>query len=39
MVVNKRFICLCEDVTVDEVRNAIRRGYTDIGPRTFRLPK
>jgi len=30
MVVRKSFICLCEDVTVEELRSAIRRGYTDI---------
>jgi bacterioferritin-associated ferredoxin len=30
MVVTKRFVCLCEDVTVDELRAAIRRGFTDI---------
>lgn len=30
MPTRKAFICLCEDVTVDELRNAIRRGYTDI---------
>jgi bacterioferritin-associated ferredoxin len=30
MVVEKRFVCLCEDVTVDELRALIRRGYTDI---------
>jgi sarcosine oxidase, subunit beta len=30
MVVSKSFICLCEDVTVEELRTAIRRGYTDI---------
>lgn len=30
MVVAKCFVCLCEDVTVDELRSAIRRGYTDI---------
>jgi sarcosine oxidase subunit beta len=30
MVVNKMFVCLCEDVTVDELRSAIRRGFTDI---------
>lgn len=30
MVVTKSFICLCEDVTVEELRSAIRRGYTDI---------
>ncbi len=30
MVVDKTFICLCEDVTEDELRSAIRRGLTDI---------
>ena len=30
MVVPKCFVCLCEDVTVDELRSAIRRGFTDI---------
>jgi len=30
MVVRKSFICLCEDVTVEELRSAVRRGYTDI---------
>ncbi len=30
MVVDKCFVCLCEDVTVEELRNAIRRGFTDI---------
>jgi len=30
MTVDKRFVCLCEDVTVDELRSAIKRGYTDI---------
>ena len=30
MVVRKSFVCLCEDVTIDELRSAIRRGYTDI---------
>lgn len=30
MVVKKSFICLCEDVTVEELRSVIRRGYTDI---------
>lgn len=30
MVVTKRFVCLCEDVTVDELKAAIRRGFTDI---------
>ncbi len=30
MVVDKCFVCLCEDVTVDELRGAIRRGFTDI---------
>jgi bacterioferritin-associated ferredoxin len=30
MVVRKSFICLCEDVTVEELRSAIRRGYVDI---------
>lgn len=24
------FVCLCEDVTVDELRVAVKRGYTDI---------
>jgi sarcosine oxidase subunit beta len=26
----KAFVCLCEDVTVDELRSAVRRGYADI---------
>ena len=26
----KAFVCLCEDITVEELRRAIRRGYTDI---------
>lgn len=30
MVVDKAFICLCEDVTVDELRKAVRMGYQDI---------
>jgi sarcosine oxidase subunit beta len=30
MVVRKAFVCLCEDVTVEELTSAIRRGYTDI---------
>ena len=30
MVVDKTFVCLCEDVTVEELRSAIRRGFTDI---------
>ncbi len=30
MVVAKRFVCICEDVTVEELRAAIRRGFTDI---------
>lgn len=30
MVVNKAFICLCEDVTVDELLAAIQLGYRDI---------
>jgi len=30
MVVRKSFVCLCEDVTIDELRSAIRRGYRDI---------
>ncbi len=30
MVVVKRFVCMCEDVTVDELRSVIRRGYADI---------
>ena len=27
---NKAFVCLCEDVTVEELRSAIKRGYTNI---------
>jgi sarcosine oxidase subunit beta len=27
---SKSFVCLCEDVTVEELRSAIKRGYTDI---------
>jgi sarcosine oxidase subunit beta len=27
---DKAFVCLCEDVTVVELRKTIRRGYTDI---------
>lgn len=27
---DKMFVCLCEDVTVEELRKAIRRGFTDI---------
>jgi sarcosine oxidase subunit beta len=30
LTVSKRFVCLCEDVTVDELRGAIKRGFTDI---------
>jgi bacterioferritin-associated ferredoxin len=30
MPARKAFVCLCEDVTTDELRSAIRRGYTDI---------
>jgi bacterioferritin-associated ferredoxin len=30
MVVDKSFICLCEDVTIDELRGVVRRGFTDI---------
>jgi bacterioferritin-associated ferredoxin len=30
MVVDKAFVCLCEDVTVDELRNVMRMGYRDI---------
>ena len=30
MVSRKAFVCLCEDVTVHELRQVIRRGYTDI---------
>jgi bacterioferritin-associated ferredoxin len=30
MVVDKSFVCLCEDVTVDELRGVIKRGFTDI---------
>lgn len=30
MVTDKAFVCLCEDVTIEELRSAIRRGYTDI---------
>lgn len=30
MVVDKRLVCLCEDVTIDELRSAIRRGFGDI---------
>jgi len=30
VVVDKAFVCLCEDVTLDELRKVIRRGYTDI---------
>lgn len=29
-MVDKRFVCMCEDVTIDELRTAIRRGFTDI---------
>ena len=29
-MVEKRIVCLCEDVTADELRTAIRRGFTDI---------
>lgn len=27
---NKAFVCLCEDVTVEELISAIKRGYTNI---------
>lgn len=30
MVVDKAFVCLCEDVTVDELRKVVRMGYRDI---------
>lgn len=30
MVVDKSFVCLCEDVTIDELRKVIRMGYRDI---------
>ena len=30
LVVSKAFICLCEDVTVDELKSVIRKGYSDI---------
>ncbi len=30
MVVDKSFVCLCEDVTIDELKAVIRRGFTDI---------
>ncbi|OGS42119.1 MAG: hypothetical protein A3K67_07160 [Euryarchaeota archaeon RBG_16_62_10] len=30
MTVDKAFVCLCEDVTVAELRSAIRRGFIDI---------
>ncbi len=30
MVVDKAFVCLCEDVTVEELRRVIRGGYKDI---------
>ena len=30
LVVSKAFICLCEDVTVDELKSIIRKGYSDI---------
>lgn len=30
MGTRKSFVCLCEDITVDELRAAIRKGYTDI---------
>ncbi len=30
MATPKAFVCLCEDVTVDELRSAIRIGVTDI---------
>ncbi len=30
MVVDKAFVCLCEDVTVDELRRVVRKGYRDI---------
>lgn len=30
LVVRKSFVCLCEDVTIEELRSAIRRGYTDM---------
>jgi bacterioferritin-associated ferredoxin len=30
MVTEKAFACLCEDVTVNELREVIRQGYSDI---------
>ena len=30
MVVDKAFVCLCEDVTVKELREVIKSGYSDI---------
>lgn len=30
MVVDKAFVCLCEDVTVDELLRVIRMGYRDV---------
>lgn len=30
MVTEKAFVCLCEDVTLHELREVIRSGYTDI---------
>ncbi|MFQ6088270.1 MAG: (2Fe-2S)-binding protein [Candidatus Methanofastidiosia archaeon] len=26
----KKIICLCEDITLDEIEDAIRKGYKDI---------
>jgi len=30
LVVDKKFACLCEDVTLEELRHAIREGFHDI---------
>ena len=30
MVVDKTFVCLCEDVTVEELRSVVKKGYRDI---------
>ena len=30
MVADKAFVCLCEDVTVDELRKVVQMGYRDI---------
>lgn len=30
MGTKKAFVCLCEDITIDELKRAIRRGFTDI---------